>query len=130
MADSKKKVTWQSLEWKEKAAAFVEGKCCAWCETTENLVPHHPKKKGSYTHDEYMDLERFCVVLCGKCNFMESKGYRLCPVCKKGYYKPKRKFEPMCWSCFVKTSFGKRVAERMKSHPEEYKRKRRKKTRK
>jgi hypothetical protein len=27
----------------------------------------------------------------------------------------------MCWTCFVKTPFGKKVQERMKSHPEEFK---------
>ena len=122
---------WNTLEWKEKAKAFIEKKkaeglgFCEWCSSTENLVPAHKKKRGGYTHDEYMDLEKNCGVKCGKCNFMESKGYKLCPVCKEHYYKPKRKYEKMCWNCFIQTPFGQKVAERMEEHPEEFKKRRR-----
>jgi len=108
---------WQTKEWKDKAAEFVKGKSCEWCGTTKNLVPHHPKKKGGYTREEYLSLEG-CSVLCGKCNFMEDKGYKLCPICKKKYYKPKRNHDAMCWSCFIKTPFGKNVQEYYEKHPE------------
>ena len=63
---------WQTQEWKNKAQAFVTGKSCVWCGTTQNLVPHHPHKKGGYTREEYLSLEG-CIVLCSKCNFMENK---------------------------------------------------------
>jgi len=119
--------TWQSPEWKLRAAEFVKDKTCVWCGSTENLVPHHPHKKQGYTHDEYMSLEG-CIVLCKKCNFMEDKGYKLCPVCKKKYYKPKRGRDKMCWNCFSETtSLGKSVKEYYEKHPEELKKKRRKK---
>lgn len=125
---------WGTEEWKERAAKFVEGECCVWCGTTEKLVPHHPKKKGGYTREEYLNVEKYCrtkegkkFVLCKKCNFMENKGYRLCPVCKKKYYKPKRGREPMCWGCFTKTPFGAKVKEYYDQHPEELKKKRRRK---
>jgi hypothetical protein len=114
--------TWQTQEWKDKAAEFVKGKTCEWCGTTEKLVPHHPKRKEGYTHDQYLNLEG-CQVLCGKCNFMESKGYKLCPVCKKGYYKPKKEYDSMCWNCFVQTPYGKAVKGYRDNHPEELKKK-------
>jgi hypothetical protein len=97
--------TWNTPEWKEKRDAFLQKKIdegkgfCEWCDTTENLVPAHKRKRGGYTNEEYMDLEKNCYVLCSKCNFMEGKKFKLCPVCKKGYYKPKRKRDPMCWNC-------------------------------
>ena len=108
--------TWTTPEWKEKAAGFVKGKYCLWHgpSVTTNLVPHHPRykngKKIYYTHDQYMNLED-CEVLCSKCNFQESRGYRLCPSCKKGYYKPKKGYDALCWNCFKLTPFGQRVAE-------------------
>jgi hypothetical protein len=114
--------TWQTQEWKDKAAEFVKGKSCEWCGATENLVPHHPKRKEGYTHDEYMSLEG-CKVFCGKCNFMESKGFKICPVCKKKYFKPKHGREQMCWSCFSQTSLGKSVKDYYEKHPEELKKK-------
>lgn len=94
-------MTWQSQEWKEKASAFVQGKSCSWCGATENLVPHHPKKRFGYTHQEYMNVEQFCIPLCRTCNFMESKGCKLCPICKKRYYKSKRNHSKLCWNCFL-----------------------------
>jgi hypothetical protein len=103
--------TWKTSEWKEKASLFIKDKVCSWCSSTENLVPHHPRKKGGYTHEEYMDIEKYCIPLCQKCNFMESKGYRLCPQCKTHYYKPKRGRDKLCWNCFIQTDFGKKVAE-------------------
>ena len=119
--------TWQTQEWKEKASEFVKGKSCEWCGSTENLVPHHPKKKGGYTHNEYISLEG-CHVLCKKCNFMEDKGYKFCPQCKKKYYKPKRGRDALCWNCFsTQTSLGKSVKEYYEKHPEELKKKRRRK---
>ena len=118
--------TWQTKEWKDKAQAFVAGKSCAWCSITENLVPHHPRKKGGYTREEYLSLKG-CIVLCGKCNYMENKHYKLCPVCKKKYYKPRtrRKYytikRDMCWSCFIQTSYGKSVKEYYDKHPKKLK---------
>ena len=109
-------MTWQTQEWKTKASEFVQGKTCAWCGTDKNLVPHHPKKKGGYTHDQYLTLDG-CIVLCSKCNFMEYKHYKICPQCKKKYYKPKRGHDPLCWDCFTKTSFGKAVKEYHITHP-------------
>lgn len=117
---------WQTQEWKDKAAEFVKGKSCEWCGATEKLVPHHPKKKGGYTREEYLSLEG-CKVLCGKCNFMESKGYKICPVCKKKYFKPKRGRDAMCWDCFSQTSLGKSVKEYYEKHPNELKKRRQKK---
>ena len=97
--------TWKTPEWKKKRDTFLQKKIeegkgfCKWCNTTENLVPAHKRKRRGYTNEEYMDLEKNCYVLCSKCNFMEGKKFKLCPVCKKGYYKPKRKRDPMCWNC-------------------------------
>ena len=119
-------MTWQTSEWKNKAQAFVAGKSCAWCSTTENLVPHHPRKKGDYTREEYLSLKG-CIVLCGKCNYMENKHYKLCPICKKKYYKPKRGRDKMCWECFIKTPYGSSVKKYMDEHPDEFKHKRRNK---
>jgi hypothetical protein len=116
--------TWQTQEWKEKAAEFIKGKNCEWCGSTENLVPHHPKRKGGYTHSEYVSLDG-CFVLCTKCNFMEDLGFRICPNCKKHYYKPKRGKESLCWECFAKTPFGQKVKEYYEKHPGERKRNRR-----
>ena len=50
---------------------------------------------------------------------MEDKGYKLCPICKKKYYKPKRSKDQICWSCFSQTSLGKSVKEYYEKHPEE-----------
>lgn len=89
-------------------------------------MPHHPRRKKGYTHDEYMSLDE-CIVLCGKCNFMESKGYKLCPNCKRRYYKPKRGREPLCWTCFSETSFGQAVKNYYDRHHDELKIKRKRK---
>lgn len=113
---------WNTEEWKAKAAEFVKDKFCVWCFATANLVPHHPKKLGGYTREEYLSLDG-CIVLCGKCNFMEDKGYKICPVCHKRYYKPKRGRLPMCFDCFSGTSLGKSVKEYYEKHPEELKEK-------
>lgn len=69
------------------------------------------KKKGGYTLEEYLNLEKNCGVKCGKCNFMEFKGYKICPLCKIGYYKPKRNRDKTCWNCFVLTPIGKKIKE-------------------
>lgn len=114
--------TWKTQAWRIKASAFTKDKSCAWCGSTENLVPHHPKRKGGYTHEEYLSLEG-CIVLCKKCNFMEDKGYKLCPVCKKQYYKPKRGRDKMCWGCFTQTPYGKSVKAYYDIHPNELKKK-------
>lgn len=114
--------TWQTKEWQEASANFVKAKKCEWCNTTENLVPHHPKKKGGYTHEEYLSLEG-CIVLCTKCNFMENKHFKLCPVCKKKYYKPKRGREPMCFNCFSQTPFRQRIKEYYEQYPDKLKKK-------
>ena len=91
-----KMAIWQTREWKEKAKAFVEDKECVWCGSTENLVPHHPRRR-KYTHEEYLSL-KYCFVLCKTCNFMEGKGFKLCPKCKKHYFKPKRWYrKKMCY---------------------------------
>lgn len=122
--------TWDTKEWKEKAKKFVEGKKCEWCGTTENLVPAHRKKRGGYTREEYLDLEKNCGVKCSKCNFAESKGLRLCPKCGEHYYKPRRNREPMCWECFIKTPHGKEVKAFIEAHPELYTKSGRRKRRK
>ena len=120
-------MTWQSQEWKDKAEEFVKGKYCEWHGPTclENLVPHLTKK--NLTHDQYMDLEKYCFVLCKNCNFQESLGKRLCPVCKEHYYKPKKKREPMCFTCFSKTPYGQIVAKYREDHPDEFPKRRRRK---
>lgn len=110
--------TWQTREWKDKAAEFTKDKACEWCGALEKLVPHHPRRKDGYTHDQYMDLSN-CIMLCSNCNFKESQGYRICPNCKKNYYKPKKNREALCWKCFVKTPFGKTVNEYYENHPEQ-----------
>lgn len=114
--------TWRTQEWQEASAKFVKDKKCEWCGTTENLVPHHPKKKGGYTREEYLSFEG-CIVLCSKCNFMENKDFKLCPNCKKKYFKPKRGREPMCFTCFSQTPFGQKVKEYYNQHPKELKKK-------
>lgn len=124
---------YQTKEWKEKAQAFVAEEKCVWCGTTENLVPHHPRRRGGYTREEYLNVEEFCrtkdgkkFILCSTCNFMESKSYKLCPKCKKHYYKPKRG-RTMCWGCFTTTDpVGIKMKAYYDEHPEELKRRKRK----
>ena len=136
--------TWQTPEWKEKSDAFTQGEKCVWCNTTEKLAPNHPKRKGGYTHVEYMDLKNSCIIptkelkrlglplvktkfiLCTKCNFMYDKGFLICLGCYKHYYKPKRDRDKICWKCFIQTPFGKNINDYYNKHPEELKKKRRK----
>ena len=120
--------TWHSEEWENAAAEFTAGKHCEWHgpSVTTNLVPHHPRFKNGrkiyYTHDQYLSLEG-CITLCSNCNFMESKGYRLCPKCGKNYYKPKKAYDPLCWACFIETDYGATIDAYQKSHPEQFKKK-------
>ena len=96
-------MTWHTKEWKQKAENFVKDKKCVWCGATEHLVPHHPRRR-KYTKEEYLNLEKYCVVLCKTCNFMEGKGYKLCPICRKRYYKKKKWYhKSMCYTCYLKS---------------------------
>ena len=74
-----------SKSWKEKKAAFVNGKKCEWCGSTENLLPHHPYQdtpNGVY-EDLYLSG---CIVVCGTCHFMYERRHKQhCPVCKTGW---------------------------------------------
>ena len=137
--------TWKTLEWQKKSDAFTKDEKCIWCNTTEKLAPNHPRRKGGYTHEDYMDLENSCIIptkelkrlnlplvktkfiLCTKCNFMYDKGYLICLCCRKHYYKPRRDHDKTCWHCFIQTPYGKSIHDYYILHPEELKKKMRKK---
>ena len=127
--------TWHTKEWQEARDKFIakkikEGKgFCEWCGATEKLVPAHKKKRGGYTQAEYLDLEKNCIVLCSTCNYMEGKGFKICPKCKRRYFKPKRKRKG-CWQCFIQTPVGKDVKAYRDAHPELYTKTGRKKKKK
>ena len=140
--------TWDTPEWRAASDAFTQGEKCVWCNTTEKLAPNHPKRKGGYTHVEYMDLENSCIIptrelkrlslpliktkfiLCTKCNFMHDKGYLICLGCRKHYYKPKKGRDHLCWECFSKTTYGANVKDYYDKHPDELKKKMNRRTHK
>jgi len=70
-------------------------------EIDEIYKPHIQK-----LNEDYFNFKEV-LILCRRCAFARLKGYVLCPVCKKHYYKPvgNRK---MCWHCFIKTEEGKK----------------------
>jgi len=80
------KKTYQSKEWKANVKAFIAGKKCEWCGTTEKLLAHHPYLE-SYKDGTYSDLYLSgCIVLCNRCHFSLHKGLTLCRKCKLHYH--------------------------------------------
>jgi len=79
----KKSNTYQTKAWKDTVAAFVAGKKCEWCGSTENLLAHHPYRdtQDSIYQDLYLSG---CIVLCNTCHFMFHRRHkRKCPVCRE-----------------------------------------------
>ena len=71
---------WQSDEWKERVKAFLKyHPFCHYCGRPAT-VPHHVTDE-TYGKPAYLDLERHCIPLCGKCHFHYRRGYVICPVC-------------------------------------------------
>jgi hypothetical protein len=64
-----KRKIWSSSEWKKRRDEFIEGKCCEWCGSEDDLVIHHPQLPGSLTEEEYKSLEG-AIVLCKKHHFL------------------------------------------------------------
>jgi len=101
--------TWRTREWKQNRAEFLAGKFCAWHGApVKAAVPHHPQRRGTISKADYVSLKG-CIPLCNQCHYAARKGLRLCPICKKHYFKPRRGRHTMCWECFSKTPFGKQV---------------------
>lgn len=99
---------WKTEEWKQNKAAFLKtNPICVWCGSPSS-IPHHPQKPNSISDKEYLSL-RGGIPLCQRCHYAAKKGLKLCPLCKKNYYKPKRKREKICWSCFIQTPSGKEI---------------------
>lgn len=99
----KKARTYTSKEWKEKVAAFVNGKSCEWCGSTENLLAHHPYRD---TPDAiYQDLYLSgCIVLCNTCHFMfHRRRKKKCPVCHENWMDLD---VDRCYSCLLKANPG------------------------
>ncbi len=95
--------TWQTKAWKEAVAAFIAGKTCEWCGSTDRLLAHHPYqnvKDGVYA-DLYLSG---CIVVCNKCHFMYHRRHKkLCPVCKKNY---RHLDTDMCYECWLAANPG------------------------
>lgn len=112
--------SWQTPEWqKNREEFFKKNPWCIWHgEPVKATVPHHPQKLGSLSQTEYVSLKG-CIPFCKECNWANMKKLKLCPVCKDNYFNPKRGKRKMCWNCFVKTDFGKVVADYYEKHPKE-----------
>ena len=97
--------TWQTQEWEEKRAVFVEGKECEWCGSKERLTVDHltylNDDGSSMTTEQYMDFPKLhaegkIILLCVRCAYARKKGMILCQKCKENYHKPKY---PSCFKC-------------------------------
>lgn len=104
---------WQTREWREKRAAFIEGKSCEWCSSTEYLTIDH--LNNVYGNFEYgkIAFQLFNDYFAeGKnkeeLNLLEKKTlekatlyyYLACPKC--GYsVQVRKKLKPKyrCWRC-------------------------------
>ena len=92
------KKTYSSKEWKANVKAFIAGKKCEWCGTTEKLLAHHPYLT-SYSDGTYGDLYLSgCMVLCNRCHFSLHKGLVLCGKCREHYHLVGA---DCCRNCFV-----------------------------
>lgn len=108
---TRKGKVYQSKEWKEKVAAFIQGKKCEWCGSTEKLLAHHPYRD---TPDAiYQDLYLSgCIVLCNTCHFMFHRRHKKkCPVCHENWMDLDVE---MCYTCHLKANPGlaEKIAER------------------
>jgi hypothetical protein len=102
-----KSKTYKTKKWKDGSAAFVKGKTCEWCGSTEKLLAHHPymdTPDGVYS-DLYLSG---CIVLCSTCHFMFHRRHKKrCPVCKVGWMPLDT---DMCYTCNLKANPGKAEA--------------------
>ncbi len=95
--------TRETPAWKEAKKAFIAGKTCEWCGTSEYLLVHHPYS-SSYAEGLYLQFDvAQCMVLCRRCHAALHHGLKLCPVCKENYAPNERE---TCWSCYVKAHPG------------------------
>jgi hypothetical protein len=109
------KRSWKTAEWQKNRDLFLANKYCAWHgPPVEATVPHHPRK--CKTEAEYLSLKG-CIPLCQTCHYAAKLRMRLCPVCKKHYFKPKHGRRKICWECFIKTPKGQQVKEHYDKHP-------------
>jgi hypothetical protein len=100
---TKKSNTYQTKAWKDTVAAFVKGKKCEWCGSTEKLLAHHPYRD---TPDAiYQDLYLSgCIVLCNTCHFMFHRRHkRKCPVCGEHWMDLD---VDRCYECHLKATPG------------------------
>lgn len=100
---TKKSKVYQTKEWKDRVAAFVAGKACEWCGSTEHLLAHHPYRD---TPDAiYQDLYLSgCIILCNTCHFMFHRRHKKkCPVCHEHWMDLD---VDMCYSCYLDRNPG------------------------
>ena len=100
---TKKSKVYASKGWKAQVKAFVTGKKCEWCGSTEKLLAHHPYRDtpdGVY-EDLYLSG---CIVLCNTCHFMFHRRHkRRCKVCGTGWHDLDVE---MCYACYLQTVPG------------------------
>jgi hypothetical protein len=81
----KKDKVYQSKEWKEKVKAFIAGKSCEWCGSTEKLLAHHPYRDTPDAIYEDLHLSG-CIALCNTCHFMFHRRHKKkCPICRENW---------------------------------------------
>ena len=100
---TRKGKVYQSKEWKEKVVAFISGKSCEWCGSTEHLLAHHPYRDTPDAIYEDLYLSG-CIVLCNTCHFMfHLRHKKRCPVCHENWMDLDVE---MCYTCHLKAHPG------------------------
>ena len=95
----KKGKVYQSKEWKEKVKAFIAGKSCEWCGSTEKLLAHHPYRDTPDAIYEDLYLSG-CIVLCNTCHFMFHRRHKKkCPICRENWMDLD---VDRCYTCHLK----------------------------
>lgn len=109
----KKSKIYPSKSWKEKSAAFIAGKKCEWCGSTEKLLVHHPYRDTPDAIYEDLYLSG-CIVLCNTCHFMFHRRHKKkCPICHENWMDLD---VDRCFSCHLKENPG--LAEKIQEQAE------------
>ena len=96
---TRKGTVYQSKAWKEKVKAFVTGKSCEWCGSTEKLLAHHPYRDTPDAIYEDLYLSG-CIVLCNTCHFMFHRRHKKkCPICHEHWMDLD---VDRCYTCHLK----------------------------
>lgn len=74
-ADPEVRRAYHRERWTRRRAAYLAGKCCAWCGATDDLQVHHrdPEKKGSHRiwswSQQRLEAELAkCEIVCAPCH--------------------------------------------------------------